>query len=133
MALDYFNHNHDDDYEIQLHKNNPTYKFGKTGYEHYYTDMLGFWRHLYNPESDDNEMYFLDTNDGTKYWNRNVFNDPSALLFWFDFFDGKETDLSRFSVTAIGDRTKVVNEDNVRAIYYGEIPNIIYISREEYE
>jgi len=95
--------------------------------------MLGFWRHLYNPESDDNEMYFLDTNDETKYWNRNVFNDPSALLFWFDFFDGKETELSRFSVAAIGDRTKVVNEDNVRAIYYGEIPNIIYISKEEYE
>lgn len=133
MALDYFNHNHDDDYEVQLHKNNPTYKFGKTGYEHYYTDMLGFWRHLYNPESDDNEMYFLDTDDETKYWNRNVFNDPSALLFWFDFFDGKETELSRFSVAAIGDRTKVVNEDNVRAIYYGEIPNIIYISKEEYE
>ncbi len=133
MALDYFNHNHDDDYEIQLHKNNPTYKFGKTGYEHYYTDMLGFWRHLYNPESDDNEMYYLDVYDDTRYWNRNVFRDPSALLFWFDFFDGKETDLSRFSVAAIGDRTKVVNEDNVRAIYYGEIPNIIYISKEEYE
>lgn len=133
MALDYYNHNHDDDYEIQLHNNNPTYKFGKTGYEQYYTDILGFWRHLYNPESEDNETYILDQDDSTKYWNRNVFIDPSALLFWFDFLNGKETDLSRFSVTAIGDRTKVINDDKVRAIYYGEIPNIIYISQYEYE
>jgi hypothetical protein len=133
MAIDYFNHNHDDDYEIQLHKNNPEYKFGKTGYEPYYTDMLEFWRSLYNPESTDNNKYILDVNDDTKYWNRDVYLDPSALVFWFDFFDGKETDLSRFSVSAIGDRTKVINDDDIRAIYYGEIPNIIYITKDKYE
>ena len=133
MAIDYLNHNHDDDYEIQLHKNNPDYKFGKTGYEPYYTDMLEFWRSLYNPESDDNNRYILDTNDDTKYWNRDVYLDPSALVFWFDFFDSKETDLGRFSVSAIGDRTKVINDDDVRAIYYGETPNIIYITKDKYE
>jgi len=49
MARDYYNHNHDDDYEVVLHKNNPSYPFGKTGYESYYEDMLGFWRTIYNP------------------------------------------------------------------------------------
>jgi len=59
MAKDYFDHNHEDDYEVMLHKFNPTYPFGKTGYETYYEDMLGFWRYLYNPESTDNEIYVI--------------------------------------------------------------------------
>jgi len=33
MARDYYNHNHDDDYEVKLYRNNPNYPFGKTGYE----------------------------------------------------------------------------------------------------
>jgi len=33
MALDFYNHNHDDDFDVVLHNNNPSYKFGKTGYE----------------------------------------------------------------------------------------------------
>jgi len=60
MAKDYFDHNHEDDYEVMLHKFNPTYPFGKTGYETYYEDMLGFWRYLYNPESTDNEIYVIE-------------------------------------------------------------------------
>lgn len=131
MAQDYYDHNHDDDYEIVLHNNNPSFPFGKTGYEQYYEDILGFWRQLYNPKSDDNEVYILD-NDNGKFWNRNVFQDPSALLFWFDFLDGRTTDLGKYSVKAIGDRTKVVNDDKIKAIYYGEIPNIIYINQQDY-
>jgi len=46
---------------------------------------------------------------------------------------GSTAALSKYSVAAIGDRPKVVNDDNVRAIYYGEIPTIIYITKEEYE
>jgi len=61
MANDYFIHNHEDDFEIKLYNNNkPYYKLGKTGYETYYEDMLGFWRLLYNPESTDNEIYVIN-------------------------------------------------------------------------
>lgn len=141
MALDYYAHNHDDDFEIILHKNNPTYPFGKTGYEQYYTDLLSFWRYLYNPESKNNEIYFLEKEfeetvadfKKKRYWNRNVLMDPSTLLFWFDFIDGKTSELSKYSVKAIGDRTKVINNDKIKAIYYGEVPNLIFINLEDYK
>ena len=131
MAVDHYAHNHDDDYEIVLQKNNPEYHFGYTGYEPYYVDMQKFWRELYNPESDDNITYRIQEEDN-KYWNRNVSTNPAALHFWFDFLDGKTTNLGKYSVKAIGDRPKVINNDKIKAIYYGEIPNIIYITQEEY-
>ena len=141
MAQDYYDYNHEDSYEVELHKNNPDYPFGKTGYETYYEDMLGFWRLLYNPQSTDNETYVLNKEEDwseeefkkRQYWNRNVFTDPSNLLFWFDFFEGKNTKLGKYSVKAIGDRTKTVNNDKIKAIYYGEIPNVIYTSKDEYD
>ena len=140
MAQDYYNHNHDDDYEIVLHKNNPTYPFGKTGYEAYYEDMLGFWRLIYNPQSKDNDKFFIKRNDNEllsdfqkrRYWNRDVINNPSALVFWFDFINGKTSDLNKYSVKAIGNRPKIVNNDKIRAIYYGEVPTLIYITLDEY-
>lgn len=140
MANDYFIHNHEDDFEIKLYNNNkPYYKLGKTGYETYYEDMLGFWRRLYNPESTDNEIYVINQDDLTdddfklrRYWNRNVFEDPTSLIFWFDFINGKTTDLGKYSTKAIGDRTKTINNDKIKAITYGEVPNVIYTSQEEY-
>lgn len=140
MAMDYFDHNHEDDFEIKLFKNNPTYKFGKTGYETYYEDMLGFWRLLYNPQSTDNEIYVLKKESQwteaefkkRRYWNRNVFNSPTQLLFWFDFLDSKTTNLGKYSVKAVGDRTKTINNDKIKAISYGEVPNVVYATQEEY-
>lgn len=142
MALDFYNHNHDDDFDVVLHNNNPSYKFGKTGYEQYYTDMIGFWRLLYNPsENADKEIYWIEKTANqsdeefkeVQYWNKLVFSDPSSLLFWFDFLNAETGDLNKYSVQAIGDRTKVVNDDDIKAIYYGEIPNLIYITSNKYQ
>lgn len=160
MAKDFYKHNHDDDFDVVLHQNNPGYKFGKTGYEQYYTDLLGFWRLLYNPQPPDENTYDTDlyssyeeamkvyqdtyivTKDKSqtdaefnqmKYWNRLVFSDPASLLFWFDFLDANVGNLNKYSVKAIGDRTKVINDDDIKAIYYGEVPNLIYITTEKYE
>ena len=133
MGVDFLEYNHNDDFEVKISKNNPSYKFGKTGYEQYYEDMVGFWRYLYDPNSTDNTTYFIDTNDNNiRYWNRLVVNDPASLLFWFDFIDGKNSALSKYSVKAIGHRTKMINDNDIKAIYYGEIPNIVYITQEDY-
>ena len=152
MGKDYLAHNHDDDYEVILYQNNPDYKFGKTGYEQYYEDILCFWRYLYNPEpptedtydkqlytsltdaiNDYEKTFITSGKDNTLYWNRAVFEDPASLIFWFDFINGKGSDLDKYSVKAIGDRTKIINSDDIKAIYYGEIPNLIYISQEDYD
>ena len=52
MAQDYFKYAHlFDDFEIRVRAaNKELFPKGITGYEHYYTDMISFWRYLYNPE-----------------------------------------------------------------------------------
>ena len=59
MAKDYRDNSNDGDFLYKIHKNNIVeidgeevilYPSGHTGYEHYYIDIEGFWRQLYNPE-----------------------------------------------------------------------------------
>ena len=50
MAVDYDKWNHLDDFELKIMQaNGELYPGGITGYEHYYTDLISFWRLLYNP------------------------------------------------------------------------------------
>ena len=58
MQVDYYQHNHDDDFNIQISRHNLNainnkdyYVSGRTGYEQYYHDIEGFWRLLYAPLS----------------------------------------------------------------------------------
>ena len=55
------------------------------------------------------------------HWNKNVFLNPGSLNYWFDFLD-TEGELSQYSVKAIGARTKAINENTVKSIYFREIP-----------
>jgi hypothetical protein len=41
-------------------------------------------------------------------------------------------ELNKYSVSAIGDRLKVDSNSSVKAIYYEDIPNIIFHSPDEY-
>lgn len=59
------------------------------------------------------------------YWNKNVFENPGSLNYWFDFLDSSG-ELSNFNVKAIGARTKAINETNIKSIYNREIPNVIF-------
>lgn len=86
MALDYNNHHLKEDfiYKVRgnnfINKYNPVipadnedyylYPYGKTGYEQYYEDMVGFWRELYSPKGGNvfEEINFKDiTSDKTVY------------------------------------------------------------------
>lgn len=68
MALDYYAHNHEDEFHIKLFHNNDLFDFGvpriydlhgMTGYEQYYHDMEGFWRTLYIPAEIRNKYFSL--------------------------------------------------------------------------
>lgn len=63
--------------------------------------------------------------DEYPYWNKDVLEYPEKLLFWIEFLDDAG-ELEQFSIPVIGDRPKVVNDNDVRAIYFREIPNLIY-------
>ena len=71
-------------------------------------------------------------NDQYGHWNKYIFTNPSKLLFWFDFFDADSLGIGQFSVPAIGDRPKVVNNDAVKSIIYRDIPDVIFIKGSDY-
>lgn len=77
---------------------------------------------------------FNTDKDSGNYWIKLVSESPEQLDFWFDFINGETSFLSKYSVQAIGPRSKVVNDSTVKAIYYKEVPNTIFItSQKEYE
>ena len=131
MALDYRKCNHNlgidgDEFFLDLSERNPWYATGKTGYEQYYTDIEGFWRLLYDPNPTDLAKY-----DSATYWNKDIAEDPASLLFWFDFLD-TDTTLGQYSVKAVGDRPKSINDNKVTAIYYQETPTVIFTTEADY-
>ena len=71
--------------------------------------------------------YYLGHEDaGKRYWYKNVAYQPETLNFWFDFLD-VQGDINKFAVYAVGDRAKAVNDSNVKAIYFREIPNVVWL------
>lgn len=74
------------------------------------------------------EGYYNYNRDSTtgNYWAKEVSQNPEQLLFWFDFLDGEGSDIAKYSVPAIGSRTKAVKDTNVKSIYYREIPTTIF-------
>ena len=67
----------------------------------------------------------MDENSDNKYWNYSVQNAPETLNFWFDFLDS-DSELSQFSVPVVGNRPKAINDSSVKAIYFRDIPNVLF-------
>jgi len=61
-----------------------------------------------------------------------IIDEPSSLNFWFDFLHA-ESELGKYSVSMIGDRTKVINDNTITAIYFREVPNLIFTTYEDYK
>lgn len=196
------------------------YPTGRTNYEQYYTDILGFWRDIYSPiglkdknkkgeyvtppgfykqvllsnsvykqnkyytkedvysnivikyvdedikeEKEKNYLVNLDETDrfpifkldSSRSFDENKIyyelseeitfdeenekpfcfcdderNNPHLLNFWFDFLD-TTGDLGKYSVRALGQRPKNVNNSNVKSIYYRQTPNFIYVNPDSQE
>ena len=104
-------------------------------------DQLNFW------------LDFLDVNEGKIKINsltKEQYNIQQNILFYEDenlnliplktldwdtiqtlVKDGKvfkksQKELSEYAISAIGDRPKVVNDSNVKSIYYRNVPNLIF-------
>lgn len=70
--------------------------------------------------------YYCNEDSDLLWWNKNVYERPEALNFWFDFLD-TEGELSQFSVKAIGCRPKAVNDTNIKAISFKDTPNVLFV------
>jgi hypothetical protein len=87
MACDYLKYEHDPDFLSTVAKNNPDYyPSGYTGYEMYYTDIVSFWRDIYNPEYKYTKIPAYVTKssydqDPTKYYWFEKCNETTAYSF----------------------------------------------------
>lgn len=68
--------------------------------------------------------------DEKTHWHYNVIENPAALNFWIDFMDTR-SEMGKYSISAIGDRSKVVNDDKIKGIYFKSVPNIIMATQKE--
>ena len=79
----------------------------------YYTDILGFWRDLYDGE--------------TKSWKVDILTSPETMRFWFDFIEGSGQ-VKKQHVKNIGNRTKVVNDSSATAISFRDTVPVLFVS-----
>lgn len=78
--------------------------------------------------------YYLPKTAPANPWEPIVSEHPENLNFWFDFLDlDASPEVEKFSVKNIGDRPKVVNDNTVTAIYYKQVPTVLFITKEEYD
>lgn len=130
MAIDFVNHNDEPSFAVQISSKNPWIKNGKTGYEHYYVDMEGFWRQLYNPElqeeDEDYDKYYHEGKDC--YWNKAKNEDPNSFKFWIEFLEpGENSELALYSIDRIGPRPKVTNNSTIKTIYNRGTPEVVFL------
>ena len=78
--------------------------------------------------------YYLPKTAPADPWESIVSEHPENLNFWFDFLDlDASPEIEKFSVRNIGDRPKVVNDNTVTAIYYKQVPTVLFVTKEEYD
>ena len=83
------------------------------------------------------KVNFLEKQSRNKHWNPDLiqyidntdeimFLDPGALLFWIDFI-GEGSDLEKYKVQLIGRRSKSVKDNDVKAIFFRDTPEVLFI------
>lgn len=97
----------------------------------YYTFRTGQYYPEYSGETEiDENGNVTQLKHPFAYWNVDIWTSPEDLTFWFDFLD-TEGELSQYSIPRIGDRPKAENNTNIKAIYYRETPNVIFVNTDE--
>lgn len=71
----------------------------------------------------ENDYYPKDSE--YEYWHRNVVEAPDQLNFWFDFYDQGDS-LMQYSISSIGDRSKVLNDSKITSVYIRETPQLLF-------
>jgi hypothetical protein len=65
--------------------------------------------------------------DSETFWHTTVLESPELLNFWFDFLDARDGQLANYAVYNVGNRPKSENDSDVKAIYFRDTPNVIFV------
>ena len=107
-----------------------------TRYISYYTVLLGFWRFLYDPNKQEwlsnqhwNPYYVVceidEKNNESRSNDKIILKNHETIPFWLDFIDGGY--LEKYKPVNIGRRPKVINDTQVKAIFFERTPDILFI------
>lgn len=66
-------------------------------------------------------------------WSSILKSNPESINFWFDFINSNGSELGKYAISAIGDRPKVINDSNIKSLVYKEIPNVLFLKKEDYD
>ena len=80
---------------------------------YYYTELVTEWPKLFDVK---NNKFFEET---LKY--------PSDIDYYLDFIDSSAA-ISEMSISNIGRRTKIVNDDSINCIFEPEIPDLVLLN-----
>lgn len=80
---------------------------------YYYTELLNEWPKLYDIENG-------------KFYDENL-KTPSDIDYFLDFIDSSAS-ISELSISNIGRRTKVINDDKINCIFEPEIPDLVLLN-----
>lgn len=75
--------------------------------------------------------YISDCDFNNDHWKKDISKNPENLVFWLDFLDVTGAEIEKYSSTAIGIRSKAINDKNAKSIYYRDTPSIIFKSIDE--
>ena len=126
MAKDNWDYKNQDDFYIKLQENNPnSVTLGLTGYEKYYTDILSFWREIYDPDPPPiySRLSYEDANQRT-----DVFVDSLSSLSYEDLSEKEKNNIIRSQLYTIKNEKLVrwIDTINFEALYKNELYNLYY-------
>lgn len=64
-------------------------------------------------------------------WNPLVSSNPEVLDYWLDFID-TGSEMGKYSISSIGRRSKVVSDSKINFLYAKEVPDIIFLTTEQW-
>lgn len=91
---------------------------------YYFAELASGWTTIY--DIDKQEFIGLSEDDGKFY--------TSSLTdgnYYLDFIDPATSSLGEFSVKNIGRRTTVYNNEEVNCLFAPEIPNVVFVNRDD--
>ena len=91
---------------------------------YYYTELVNEWPKLYDMHA--KEENINDTNAYVGAFYPDVLATPSDIDFFLDFIDSS-AEISKFSISNIGRRSKVIVDDSVNCVFAPEIPDVVLI------
>lgn len=90
--------------------------------DYYFEELDAFWPQVYDLE---NQRFIGEEKDKSL--------STSALcdgIYYLDFIDSQSSNLGEYSISNIGRRTDVVQDDNINCLFEPEIPDIVFLNKD---